>query len=404
MVFKFKKNLNIIVFFVVGIIGVVIAFSLGFYLGEFQRIEGIINLDKGQPEEVDFSLFWDVWRILEKEFPKPLNPQEMIYGAISGMLEKLDDAYTVFLDPERAKIFKQDIAGEFEGVGMMIGIKNGQLQVIAPIKTTPADRAGLRSGDKIIKIDDIYTENMIVEEAVKFIRGPRGTEVILTILREGWEEPNEIKIIRDVIKIPSLSWELKENNIAYLKIYHFTERAVSEFNVIAEEILNSPAQAIILDLRNNPGGYLEIAQNIAGWFLKRGDIVVIEDFGEEKQQKKHTANGNEKLLKYPLVIIINQGTSSGAEILAGALRDNRQVLLIGETSFGKGSVQAMHNLRQGSVLKVTISNWLTPKKELITNRGLEPDIVVKMTEQDFDQNRDPQLDKAIEIIKEIVRK
>jgi len=195
--------------------------------------------------------------------------------------------------------------------------------------------------------------------------------------------------------------EMKDNNIAYLEIYQFHERASFDFAKTAIEILNSPAQKIILDLRNNPGGYLEVAQDIAGWFLKRGATVTIEDFGEAKEQKIYQAQGNASLVEYPMVILINQGSASGSEILAGALRDNRDILLIGEKSFGKGSVQELERLSEGSSLKITVAKWLTPKGELITDKGLEPNIKVEMTEEDYEQERDPQLDRAIEVIKSL---
>lgn len=352
-------------------------------------------------EEIDLSLFWQAWRILEEKFvaKEQLDQQKMIYGAIRGMVNSLEDPYTVFLNPEDTKKFLEDITGRFEGVGMEIGLRKGQLQVISPLEGTPAQKAGLRPGDKIIKINNTLTADITLEEAVNLIRGPKGTEVVLVILRDAWEKTKEFRIIRDVIEIPSLKWELRPDNIIYLKIYHFTEKARSNFAKIAFEILRSPGDRIILDLRNNPGGYLEVAQDIAGWFLKKGDVVAIEDFGETK--KEYKARGNGEGLKYPLVILINQGSASGSEILAGALRDNRGIKLIGEKSFGKGSVQELTKLKDGSSLKVTVAKWLTPKGYLITDKGLEPDIEVKMEEEDYEAGRDPQLEKAIEVIKKI---
>lgn len=382
------------------------SFGGGFYFGKLQAppqpIEGIINPELGKPEGVDFSLFWKAWRTLEEKFvnPEKINYQKMIYGAVSGMVQSLEDPYTVYLPPAETKIFKEDVSGEFQGVGMEIGIRKGELTVIAPLEGTPAQRAGLRAGDKIIKIDQTYTRDLTIDEAVKLIRGPKGSEVTLTIFREGWSETKEFKIVREVIKIPSLKWEMKEGKIAYLKFYHFSEMARSAFRQTAIEILNSPAEKIILDLRDNPGGYLEVAQSVAGWFLKKGEIVAIEDFGGKKEQKLYKARGPAKLLSYPLVILINEGSASGSEILAGALRDNRGVKLIGAKSFGKGSVQQLEDLNRGS-LKITIAHWLTPKGNLINEIGLEPDIKIEITEEDRQANRDPQLEKALEIIKEI---
>ncbi len=397
------------------LIGVVAIFSFGFYIGQLQKpeppISGVINQTLEKPEGVDFSLFWKAWRILEKKFVEPerLDYQKMIYGAVSGMVKSLKDPYTVFLPPEDTKIFTEDVSGVFEGVGMEIGIRKGELTVIAPLEGTPAQKAGLRAGDKIIKVDDTYTRDLTIEEAVKLIRGKKGTKVTLTIFREGWHTAKDFEITRGVIEIPCLKWKLLSSagqpdgkkDIAYLKLYQFSEKASFDFKKAAVEILNSSAEKIILDLRNNPGGYLEVAQDIAGWFLKRGEVVVIEDFGEGKERKEYKAKGNAKLLPYPLVILINQGSASGSEILAGALRDNRGVKLIGEKSFGKGSVQELERLRDGSSLKITIAKWLTPKGELIADKGLEPDVKIEMTEEDYKEERDPQLDKAIEVIREM---
>jgi len=388
----FKKTL-ISIFLVIVILA---SFGGGFYFGKSQ-------CKICPPEEIDFSLFWEAWAKLQEKFAdkEKFDIQEMIYGAISGMVKSLEDPYTTFLNPEDTERFIEDVKGTFEGVGMEIGIKKGQLQVIAPLEGTPAQKAGLRAGDKIIKVDDTLTADITVDEAVNLIRGPKGTEVTLTIYREEWETTKEIKIVRGLIEIPSLKWELKDENIAYLKLYQFSEKASFDFSKAAIEILASPCQKIILDLRNNPGGYLEIAQDIAGWFLERGQIVVIEDFGAGEEQKIYKAQGNTSLAEYPIVILINQGSASGSEILAGALRDNRGIKLIGEQSFGKGSVQELERLKGGSSLKITVAKWLTPKGDLITDVGLEPDIKVEMTDEDYEEGRDPQLDKAIEIIKNL---
>ena len=390
MTFKFKKILLSISL----IILVIVSAGFGFYFGKTQ-------CKICQPEEIDFSLFWEAYHKLQEKFVDKgkFDIQKIIYGAISGMVKSLEDPYTVFLKPEETKRFIEDVKGTFEGVGMEIDIRKGQLQVISPLEGTPAQRAGLRAGDKIIKIDDKPTMDMTIEEAVNLIRGPKGSEVTLTIFREEWEKTKEIKIVRAVIEVPSLKWEIKNENIAYLKLYQFSEKASFDFRIAAIEILASPCQKIILDLRNNPGGYLEVAQEISGWFLKRGEIVVIEDFGARKERNIYKAQGNASLVGFPVVILINQGSASGSEILAGALRGNRDILLIGEKSFGKGSVQELERLSEGSSLKITVAKWLTPKGELITDKGLEPGIKLEMTEEDYEEGKDPQLDKAIEIIK-----
>ncbi|MCK4474094.1 PDZ domain-containing protein [Candidatus Parcubacteria bacterium] len=383
----------LILFFITVVI--VISFVFGFIFGQTE-------CEICPPEQVDFSLFWQAWDTLQKRFvnQEEFDTQQMIYGAISGMVKSLEDPYTVFLDPDDTKRFIEDIKGSFEGVGMEIGIRKSQLTVIAPLEGTPAQKAGLRPGDKILKVDETSTIDISIDEAVDLIRGPKGTEVVLLIYREEWENTQEIPIIRQVIKIPSLKLEMLDENIAHLKLYQFSEKARADFRKTANEILQGPAEKIILDLRNNPGGYLEVSQDIAGWFLEQGQIVVIEDFGKAGQ-KEYLSKGPSRFLDYPLVILINQGSASASEILAGAIRDNRDIKLIGEKSFGKGSVQELERLKQGSSLKITIAKWLTPKGELIADVGLEPDVIIEMTDEDYEQERDPQLEKAIEIIKEI---
>jgi len=393
---KRKKILFGFLGFFLGVVLISIVFGTGFFIGKLQVICPVCK-----PEEVDFSLFWETWNVLKEKFyqPEKFDTQKMTEGAISGMVKSLGDPYTSFFNPQETKEFFEEAQGTFEGIGIEIDKKKEELVVIAPLEGTPAERAGIRAGDKILKIDDKETVDLSLEEAVKLIRGPKGTEVKLTISRGDWKEPKEFKISRALIKIPSLKWELKEDDIVYLKLYQFFDRTGDDFRKSAIEILNSPAKKIILDLRNNPGGYLEVAREISGWFLKRGDVVVIEDFGPGKEKNEYKADGNEKFLDYPIVVLINQGSASASEILAGALRDNRNVLLIGEKSFGKGSIQELEELRGGSSLKITIANWLTPKGQLITDKGLEPDIKVEMSEEDYEQDRDPQLEKALEVIK-----
>ena len=377
------------------------AFLMGFWRGE-------MKCEICSPEDIDFTLFWKSYYKLQEKFVdlEKFDSQKVLYGAIAGMTKSLDDPYTTFFNPEEAKVFMDDVVGEFEGVGMEIGMREGQLTVIAPLEGTPAQKAGLRAGDKIIKIDDTFSQGIDINEALKLIRGVKGTEVSFSILRENQEELKEFKVTRAVIEVPSLKLEIIENNIAHLNIYQFSDNTNSDFKKVASEILKSPAQKIILDLRSNPGGYLQVASDVAGWFLEKGKVIVIEspkneieDFDENMVEYK--SKGPESLLDYPIVILINQGTASGAEILAGALRDNRGIQLIGETSFGKGCVQEIANMDNGSILKITVANWFTPNGELISNKGLEPDVKIEMTDEDYNQGKDPQLEKAIEIIKNI---
>lgn len=395
MVFLRKKLF--IVFLLILVLGG--AFSSGYFFAKSN-----IKCEVCKPEDVNFSLFWESWKMLQENFvdKTKFDTQKMIYGAISGMVNSLEDPYTVFLSPEEKQRFIEDVDGSFGGIGIEIDARNGQLQVISPLEGTPAKAAGLRAGDKIIKINSTLTSDLTADEAVKLIRGEKGTDVTLTIGRDDWNEAKEIKITRDIIVVPSLKWEIKEvdgQQIVYFQLYQFSEKTGYDFNQAAAEILSSQSRKIILDLRNNPGGYLDVSQRIAGWFLKKGDTVVIEDYGAEREELK--SEGPSRFLDYQIVVLINQGSASASEILAGALKDNRNIKLIGEKSFGKGSVQQMEDLSDGSALKITIAKWLTPNGNSISEKGLEPDIKVEMTEDDYKNDKDPQLDKAIEIIKNL---
>lgn len=391
------------------IILAILIFGVGFYFGKIERVTStpsdtiIINRELGQPEAIDFSLFWQILKKIEEEYvdSKKIDYQKILYGAISGMTESLGDPYTVFMEPQKTKDFVESVesGGSFEGVGMELGIKDETLTVVAPLEGTPAARVGIRAGDKILKIDSAPTDNLLVEEAVNLIRGKKGTEVVLTISRKGFKEPKEITLIRETIQVPVVKWGLKNDNIAYIKIYQFTGNLPNKFQEIASAILKSKSQKIILDLRNNPGGYLEVAADIASWFLPRGEVVAIEDFGKEETQKKYRSTGYKGFQDFSVVVLINKGSASASEIVAGALRDIKSIKLVGETSFGKGSVQGLERFKDGSSLKVTVAKWLTPSGISISDEGLKPDIKIELTDEDYNTDRDPQLDKAIELLK-----
>lgn len=409
---KNTKYFWIIIITAIFISSVLISVGAGYIIGwkkgnQVGFDKGLASCEVCPPQDLDFSLFWETWKQLQENFydPQKFDIQKMIYGAISGMVNSLGDPYTVFFNPEEGKEFLEDTEGVFEGIGAEVAKKKGEILIVAPLEGSPAQKAGLRPGDKIVKIDDVITANLTIDEAVKLIRGPGGTEVILTILREGWDKPQEFKIVRSVIIVPSLKWELKQasngEKVAYIRIYQFSHQANSDFSRAVFEILKTPAKKIILDLRDNPGGYVDVVQQISGWFLEDGTLIATEDFGEGKQKDEFKAIGNGKFLNYSIVVLINQGSASGSEILAGALRDDRGVKLIGETSFGKGLVQQPIDLSDGSSLKITIAKWLTPKGDSIIEKGLEPDIKVEMTEKDYEEEKDPQLDKALEVIQEM---
>ena len=409
MKFKLNKKIILAVLIFLAVAG---ASTGGYYLG-YQTgldetrnitIEGLTGAETPEGISADFGIFWEAWDTIKKAYIRggELDDQKLIYGAIRGLTEALDDPNTVFLSPEDSEKFSEDIQGSFGGIGAEIDVRDGQLIVVAPLKNTPAERAGLKSGDQILEIDGRPTEELTVDEAVKLIRGELGTTVTLTIGREEWNEPNEISIVRENIQIPTVEWEMKEGNIIYLKLYSFTANAPQAFYQAVLQGLQARGKGMVLDLRNNPGGYLDVSVNLAGWFLDRGDVVVIERFssGEEKVFR---ARGNEALANFPVVVLVNEGSASASEILAGSLRINRDTELVGEKSFGKGTVQELEELSDGSTLKVTIANWLLADGTLIEGNGLEPDYPIPLTGEDTQSGRDPQLERAIELVKQEIK-
>lgn len=391
------------------LISLVIGFFGGIGFQKFQEPSGglkdLINRDLGRPEAVDFSLFWDVWNMVHERHVdrSELDTQKMVFGAIKGMIESIDDPFTVFLEAQESKRLQEDISGEFAGVGIEIGLRDGVLTVISPLDDTPADRAGIIAGDKILNIDGQSTAEINIDEAVSKIRGRRGTKVVLTISRtkgEGKEE-KDVELIRDRIKVPTVKWAKIEPDIGHIQLFSFNQIAKNEFDKVINELKKQGAdKKLILDLRNNPGGLLNLAIDISSYFLEPGHVVVIEDFGNGlREELKSKPNGFLKDTK--VVILINKGSASASEIVAGALHDNKNIKLIGEKTFGKGSVQQVEELRFKTALKVTVAKWLTPKGRSISDEGIEPDIKVERTEEDVKNDKDPQLEKAIEEIKKL---
>ncbi len=381
-------------------------FAGGFYFNEFSDFgtgigRDFVNRAVGQPDGVDFSLFWNVWNQLQDKYvdSEDLNSQELLYGAIDGLVNAVGDPYTVFMQPKESENFAQEISGTFGGVGIEIGLRNNILTVIAPIKDTPADRAGLMAGDKIVKIGDKSTESMKISEAVNLIRGPKGTPIKLTISRgEKNSSSKEVTIVRGTIRVPTVAWKMLSGDIAYIQLFVFNRNVDNDIEKAVREIQKSNARRLILDLRNNPGGLLDSAVNIAGYFID-GGLTVTEERTNDGQKQVFEAPNHGQLKNYPLVILINKGSASASEILAGAIKDHRGVLLVGEKSFGKGSVQEVSELPGKSSLKVTVAKWFTPKGTSINDNGIEPDYSVERTEDDINNERDPQLDKAEELVR-----
>lgn len=390
-------------------IALTIGFGGGFLFaktGSEQPLKGLqplINKDAGKPQGVDFSLFWSAWDIVQQKYvdKSDIDTQSLVYGAVSGMVDALGDPFSSFFPPEESKKFKEEISGQFGGVGMELGIRDERLTVVAPLKDTPAFRAGILAGDKIVKINGEDATNLSIESAVSLIRGRPGTQVTITITREGLAKPRDITLTRENIKIPTVEVEYLGSNkeIAHLSIYSFNSNVDDDFKKAAREILSSNADRIILDVRNNPGGLLDSSIYIASWFLNENDVVTIEQHGNGTQTPFKAQNiGSLKHL--PIVILINKGSASASEILAGAIKDNRKVQTIGEKTFGKGSVQELFPIGN-TTIKITIAKWLTPSGKSIHQQGIEPDIEVKITEDDITNERDPQLDKAVDVVKNL---
>jgi carboxyl-terminal processing protease len=363
--------------------------------------DAIIINKASQDDTIDFSLFWKVWGILKDKYvdKSKLDARELFYGAIDGMLAATKDPYTTFFSPKENQEFNESISGTFEGIGAEMAIRDDVLTIVAPLEGTPAEKAGLLSGDKVVKIDDVVSSSYSLDEAVKNIRGEKGTQVKLTIFREGEEETRDILVTRDVILVKSVRFEMKENDIAYIRVSRFGDDTEKEFKNAVKETVAKKARGVVIDLRNNPGGFLDTAVSLASSALPSGKTVVIEEDSEGKR-KEIKSRGGDVLSGLPTVILINQGSASASEILAGALRDNRDnVTLIGKKSFGKGSVQELISVSSDTAVKITIARWLTPSGKQIHNVGIAPDIEVGLSSDDLEQKRDPQLDRALEELK-----
>jgi carboxyl-terminal processing protease len=384
-------------------------FGSGYRLGEYKEREKFsrrLNLTPSKTIEtnnqpnIDFSLFWSVWDELEKKYidKKKVEPKTMVYGAIKGMVASLNDPYTFFLTPDENQKSKNDLQGKFEGIGAQLGLKDNRIVVIAPLKNSPAEKAGLLAGDFINKVNGESTVSMSLNEAVSKIRGEKGTKVRLVIERN--QKEKEIEIVRDQIDVPSVELNFEKENIAYIKVNQFGDNTYEEWDKTVSEIVSKKAKGLILDLRDNPGGYLEGSVYVASEFLSKGTLIVRQE-STTYFNKDYRSTREGRLQNIPLVIIINKGSASASEILAGALRDHGRGKLIGEKSFGKGSVQEALDLKEGAGLHLTVAKWILPNGDWINGKGLQPEIQISNQTKEgntLTKEEDNQLEKAIELL------
>lgn len=400
---------------------IVLVFAGGFFVGKMGSAYA-----QGKDGSIDIKTFWKVWDILDTEFVTTKHKDKLgneistttsteydnlskeerrLYGAIKGMVESEQDPYTTFFTPEEAKSFETEIKGSFEGIGMEVGKKDGVITVISPIPGSPSEKAGIKSGDRVVEINGKSTVDMSVDEAVKMIRGAKGTEVNIQMYREGVNKPLDFKIIRDTIQLPTLDKSYdKKTGIYTIKIYSFSEQVDALFKDAVTEFAATKSDKLIIDLRGNPGGYLESAVGISSYFVPQGKVVVSQDYGEKKPIENLRSTGyslfNNKKIK--MVVLIDGGSASASEIVAGALQDYKLATLIGEKSFGKGSVQEYIKITSKTGLKVTIARWLTPNGNSISVSGLTPDILepkaTSTTVQQIRDKTDNQYLKAVEFL------
>ncbi len=359
----------------------------------------------------NLSLFTETMKKVQELYWKDVNTKDLIYGALKGMLSSLD-RYSSFMTPEQYKEMKVETEGSFGGIGIEITLENHVLTVVSPIEDTPAFRAGIKAGDKIIEINGESTQKMSLEDAVRRLRGPKGTSVTITIFREGFKEPKKITLVREIILIKSVKYKLIEPGYGYVRISHFQERTSSDLKNAIDTLQKATGElkGLILDLRSNPGGLLDEAIKVADLFLDSG--VIVSTDGRLKSQKNvwKAESGND-FTKFNIIVLIDKGSASASEIVAGALRDNNRAVLMGTASFGKGTVQTIYPLQDGSALRLTTAHYFTPRGESIEEKGINPDIIFEqpVTKEEMEGKRsvsrepdigsDAEVQRALEYLK-----
>jgi carboxyl-terminal processing protease len=353
-------------------------------------------------QEEDFQLFWEVWDLVRRDFYGDIpDTQEVTYAAIRGMLGTLDDDYTVFVEPETAAVLGEDATGEFEGIGAFVGLDDdGKLEIVVPFEGGPADSAGLLAGDRVLAVDGEPLSGKSLYESINLIRGPANSQVTLLVQRQGVPEPFAVAVIRARLEIPITVVEIRDDGIGYIRLHEFSATADRLVAEGLKELLEQEPQGIVLDLRQNPGGWLDQAVAVADLFLDEG-VVLTERWSDGSEQVFKSRSGD-LAESIPLVVLVDRGSASASEIVAGALQDRERAVLVGETTFGKGSVQRPFTLSDGSELRVTTALWFTPNDQAIHGAGLVPDIEVLRPERDGgdpDQNVDTQLERAAEYLR-----
>ncbi len=397
------------------VFGIIVVFGGGFLLGASRSLQSAANAQttsiigsSTQPTDVDMGQFWTAYHLLNDNFVVTHasstfpTTQKQVYGAIAGLTASFGDPYTTFFPPADAKVFQEDIAGSFGGVGMQIdNDSQGNVVVVAPLKDSPAQKAGVLAGDIVIAIGATSTLGMTVEEAVQLIRGPIGSTVTIQVVRKDTPKPIDISIVRDTINIPIIKTTKLDNGVFDIELYSFSENSADLFRNALREFIQSGDHKLLLDLRGNPGGYLDAAVNMASYFLPPGTTIVTEDFKGKQENITHRSLGYNVFASDPnfkMAILIDQGSASASEILSGALQQNNVAKLVGTRSFGKGSVQQLMDLGGGAELKVTIARWLTPNGSSISDGGLHPNIEATTSIELIKQKLDPQKDAAVKYL------
>lgn len=358
------------------------------------------NLPKGLKENSAFNwgLLKNIWEYAAENYvEQPVDPKKLFEGAISGSIQALGDPYTLYLNPELTREFSNELSGEFFGIGAEIGMKKGLLTIVAPLEGSPAQKTGVRAGDKVLSIDGEETSLMSLDYAVSRIRGKEGTQVKLMLYREGDEAPREVVITRGKIIFQAVKSKMI-GDIAYLELLQFGENSERDLKKAAQELMKQNPKGLVLDLRNNPGGFLDEAIGIASFWIPDAQVVVKEKYSDGKIDE-YKSRGSAFLSDIPTIVLVNNGSASGSEIVAAALHAYGKATLVGKQTFGKGSVQELRNFSDGSSVKLTIAKWLTPKDEEINEIGIKPDVEIDRIQEDYDNDRDPQLDKALELLK-----